>query len=76
MTEHSPADTQETEYAPALLKAGMNLGGVQRPLWNITESPVVVTAMQNLEAVHEIEISDFGAVPWLGVHFVPLNAMI
>ena len=76
MTEHSPADTQETEYAPALLKAGMSLGGDQLPLWNVIESPVVVTAMQNFEAVHETEISNFGAVPWLGVHFFPLNDRI
>jgi hypothetical protein len=76
MTEHSTADTQDTEYAPALLKAGMSLGGDQLPLWNIIESPVVVTAMQNFEAVHETEISHFGAVPWLGVHFFPLNTKI
>jgi hypothetical protein len=76
MTEHSAADTQETEYAPALLKAGMSLGGDQLPLWNVIESPVVVTAMQNFEAVHETEISNFGAVPWLGVHFFPLNDRI
>jgi hypothetical protein len=76
MTEHSAADTQETEYAPALLKAGMSLGGDQLPPSNVIESPMVVTAMQNLEAVHEIEISHFGAVPWLCVHFLPLNAKI
>jgi|SRR5665213_2715273 len=76
MTEHSAADTQETEYAPALLKAGMSLGGDQLPPWNVVESPVVVTAMQKLVAEHETEISHFGAVPWLGVHFLPLNAKI
>jgi len=76
MTEHSAAETQETEYEKALFKAVMSLGGDQLPLWNVVESPVVVTAMQNLEAVHEIEISPFGAVPWLGVHFFPLNAKI
>jgi hypothetical protein len=73
MTEHSAADTQETEYAPALLKAGMGLGSDQLPLLNVIESPVVVTAIQNFETVHETEISHFGAVPWLGVHFFPLN---
>jgi hypothetical protein len=76
MTEHSAADTQETEYAPALLKAGMSLGGDQLPLWNVVEFPVVVTAMQNLEPAHETEISHFGPETWLGVHLVPLNAKI
>ena len=76
MTEHSAADGHETEYAPAFLKAGMSLGGDQLPRWNVVESPVVVTAMQNLEAAHETEISDFGPLPWLGVHFLPLNAKI
>ena len=76
MTEHSAADTQEIEYAPALLKAGIGLGSDQIPLWNVVESPVVVTAMQNFEAVHETEISDFGPEPWLGVHLVPLNDKI
>jgi hypothetical protein len=73
MTEHSAADTQETEYAPALLKAGMCSGSDQLPPLNVIESPVVVTAMQNFEAVHETEISHFGAEPWLGVHLVPLK---
>jgi hypothetical protein len=76
MTEHSDSDTQETEYAPALLKAGMNLGSDQLPLWNVIESPEVVTAMQNFEAVHETEIRNFGAELWLGVHLVPLNDRI
>ena len=76
MTEHSAVDTQDTEYAPALLKSGMRLGSDQLPLWNVIESPVVVTAMQNLEAVHETEIRNFGAEPWLGVHLVPLNDSI
>jgi len=76
MTEHSAAETQETEYAPALLKAVMGIGGDQLPLWNVVDSPVMVTAMQNFEAVHETEISHFGAEPWLGVHFFPLNAKI
>jgi hypothetical protein len=76
ITEHSAAVAQETEYAPALLKAGMSLGSDQLPLWNVIESPVVVTAMQNREAVHETEIRNFGAEPWLGVHLVPLNDSI
>lgn len=76
MTEHSAADTQETEYAPAFLKAGMSLGDDQVPLWKVVESPMVVTAMQNLEAVHETEIIDFGPETRLGVHLVPLNARI
>ncbi len=76
MTEHSAADTQETEYAPAFLKAGMGLGGDQLPPWNVVESPVVVTAMQNREAAQETEISDFGPETWLGNHLVPLNAKI
>ena len=76
MMEHSAADGHETEYAPALWKAGMSLGGDQLPLWNVVESPVVVTAMQNLEAVQETEISDFSRLPLLGVHFLPLNAKI
>jgi hypothetical protein len=32
MTEHSAADTQEIEYAPALLKARMGLASDQLPL--------------------------------------------
>ena len=76
MTVHSAADPQETEYAPALLKAVMGLGGDQLPLWNVVASPVVVTAMQNLDAVHETEISNFGPELSLGVHLVPLNAKI
>jgi hypothetical protein len=76
MTEHSAADTQETEYAPALVKAGIGLDGDQLPLWNVVEFPVVVTAMQNLEAAHETEISPFGTEPLLSVHLVPLNAKI
>ncbi|HUZ41974.1 MAG TPA: hypothetical protein VMU68_11370 [Acidimicrobiales bacterium] len=76
MTEHSAADTQETEYAPALLKAGMTLGGDQLPLWNVVDAPVMATAMQNCEAVHETETSGPGSEPWLRVHLVPLNAKI
>ena len=76
MTEHSAADTQETEYAPALLKAGMSLGGDQLPLRNVIDSPLMVTAMQNLDAAHETEISPFGAESRLGVHLRPLNAKI
>ena len=76
MTEHSAWDTQEIEYAPALLKAGMSFGGDQLPLWNFVVSPVMVTAMQKLEAAHETEISPFGVEPRLGVHLKPLNAKI
>src|SRR5664280_456175 len=76
MTEHSAADTQETEYAPALLNAGMSLGDDQLPLWNVDESPVIVTAMQNFEAVQETEISLLGPERWLDVHLFPLNAKI
>ncbi len=76
MTEHSVLDTHETEYAPALLKAGMSLGGNQLPLWNVVDSPLMVTAMQNLEAAHETEIRPFSAEPRLGVHLRPLNAKI
>jgi len=32
--------------------------------------------MQNLDAAHETAISDFGPLPWLAVHFFPLNAKI
>jgi len=54
----------------------MSLGGDQLPPWNVVDTPVVVTAMQNLDAAHETAISDFGPLPWLAVHFFPLNAKI
>jgi hypothetical protein len=76
MTEHSAEEVQETEYAPALLKPGMIFGDDQRPPLNVIESPVVVTAMQKCEEVHEIEIRNFGPTLWLDVHLVPLNDRI
>jgi hypothetical protein len=54
----------------------MGLGGDQLPPWNVIESPVVVTAMQNREAAQATEISDLGPETWLGIHLVPLNAKI
>jgi hypothetical protein len=73
MTEHSAGDTHDTEYAPAPLKAGMSLGRDQLPLRNVIESPLMVTAMQKCEAVHETEINIIGAALRLDVHLEPLN---
>jgi hypothetical protein len=76
ITEQLEAETQDTEYAASLVNAVIRFRGAQRPSLNTTDFPVVVTAMQNLDCVHETEIRYLGPELSLDVHFVPLNEKI